>query len=59
MYEPFVTALSEYLLMPLPTWRAGTDARANWRAGSDARGLADWPEKIERSSSRELSPPDR
>jgi len=32
MYEPFVAALSEYLLMPLPAWRAGEPARANWRA---------------------------
>src|SRR3989454_725411 len=32
MYEPFVTALSEYLLMPLPAWRVGAAARENWRA---------------------------
>ena len=32
MYEPFVAALSEYLLMPLPAWGAGDGARANWRA---------------------------
>jgi hypothetical protein len=32
MYEPFVAALSEYLLMPLPAWGAGEGARANWRA---------------------------
>ena len=31
MYEPFVTALSEYLLMPLPAWRAGVAAKENWR----------------------------
>src|SRR2546422_1175791 len=31
MYEPFVTALSEYLLMPLPAWRAGAAAHENWR----------------------------
>src|SRR5207244_10289871 len=36
MYEPFVAALSEYLLMPLPTWRAGADARENWRASAGA-----------------------
>ena len=32
MYEPFVTALSDYLLMPLPAWRAGTADRENWRS---------------------------
>jgi hypothetical protein len=32
MYEPFVTALSEYLLMPLPAWRVGAAAQENWRA---------------------------
>jgi len=36
MYEPFVAALSEYLLMPLPTWRADSDARENWRASAGA-----------------------
>jgi len=36
MYEPFVAALSEYLLMPLPAWRAGADVRVNWRASSGA-----------------------
>jgi len=29
---PFVTTLSEYLLMPLPAWRVGAAARENWRA---------------------------
>lgn len=32
MYEPFVAALSEYLLMPLPAWRAGVGMHENWRA---------------------------
>jgi hypothetical protein len=32
MYEPFVTALSEYLLMPLPAWRVGAATHENWRA---------------------------
>jgi Ion channel len=32
MYEPFVTALSGYLLMPLPAWRVGASAHENWRA---------------------------
>jgi hypothetical protein len=32
MYEPFVAALSEYLMMPLPAWRVGASAHENWRA---------------------------
>src|SRR5262249_45334565 len=32
MSEPFVTALSEYLLMPLPAWRVGASAHENWRS---------------------------
>jgi hypothetical protein len=32
MYEPFVIALSDYLLMPLPAWRAGTADHENWRS---------------------------
>jgi Ion channel len=41
MYEPFVTALSEYLLMPLPAWRVGAAAQENWRASpwGHTRGL--------------------
>ena len=34
MYEPFVTTLSEHLLMPLPAWRAGSVARENWRSSA-------------------------
>ena len=30
MYEPFVAALAEHLLMPLPAWRGG-GSRENWR----------------------------
>ncbi len=30
MYEPYVAALSEYVLMPLPPWRAGD---VPWAAG--------------------------
>ena len=30
MYEPFVAALAEHLLMPLPAWRSG-GSRENWR----------------------------
>ena len=31
MYEPYVAALSRYLIMPLPSWRAGAALRENWR----------------------------
>jgi Ion channel len=31
MYEPYVEALSRYLIMPLPPWRAGAASRENWR----------------------------
>ena len=34
MYEPFVTVLSEYLLMPLPAWRVGVASRENWRSSA-------------------------
>lgn len=41
MYEPFVAALSQHLLMPLPAWRAGGRSRENWRttAWGNARPL--------------------
>src|SRR3989442_1620811 len=41
MYEPFGTALSEYLLMPLPAWRVGAATHENWRASpwGQTRGL--------------------
>jgi hypothetical protein len=32
MYEPYVNALSVYLLMPLPTWVPPEGARDNWQA---------------------------
>ena len=32
MYEPYVHALSEYLLMPLPEWIPPEGARDNWQA---------------------------
>ena len=41
MYEPFVTRLSEHLLMPLPTWRAGAATHENWR--TSPWGSADGP----------------
>lgn len=31
MYEPYVNALSEYLLLPLPAWMPSEDARDAWR----------------------------
>jgi len=31
MYEPYVAALSRYLIMPLPPWRAGAASHENWR----------------------------
>lgn len=31
MYEPYMSALSGYLFMPLPEWRASEGARDNWR----------------------------
>jgi hypothetical protein len=34
MYEPFITALSEYLLMPLPGWRVAGAPRENWRTSA-------------------------
>jgi len=55
MYEPFVAALSEYLLMPLPAWRAGADARVNWRASSAQAARADGADRV----GGELVPPPR
>jgi hypothetical protein len=45
MYEPFVSALSDYLLMPLPAWRVGASARENWRSSAwgQTPGLPDDP----------------
>jgi hypothetical protein len=31
MYEPYVAALSQHLIMPLPPWRAGGTSLGNWR----------------------------
>jgi len=50
MYEPFVSALSDYLLMPLPAWRTGADTRVNWRSSAGGGRAAD---------GREPSPPER
>ena len=30
MYEPYMNALAQFLLMPLPAWRASQGARDNW-----------------------------
>jgi hypothetical protein len=32
MYEPYVTALARYLMMPLPKWVSSEEARDNWDA---------------------------
>jgi hypothetical protein len=34
MYEPYVSALSERLLMPLPSWSGPGPARDNWRTSA-------------------------
>jgi hypothetical protein len=34
MYEPYVIALAEYLVMPLPEWRDAGDGHHNWRASA-------------------------
>lgn len=37
MYEPYVSALSAYLLMPLPPWILGSDAIDNWKTSAWGR----------------------
>jgi predicted membrane protein len=37
MYEPYVCALSEMLLMPLPPWIVGTTAIDNWKTSAWGR----------------------
>jgi len=37
MYEPYVSALSELLLMPLPPWILGKDAIDNWKTSAWGR----------------------
>ena len=34
MYEPYVIALADYLVMPLPEWRAAAGDHHNWRASA-------------------------
>jgi hypothetical protein len=43
MYEPYVNALAEYLLMPMPPWVSATDAFDNWQAGARVKSSADTP----------------
>jgi len=37
MYEPYVAALSEYLVMPLPPWILPEDAIDNWKTSAWGR----------------------
>ncbi|HXQ37483.1 MAG TPA: hypothetical protein VN843_25960 [Anaerolineales bacterium] len=37
MYEPYVAALSEYLVMTLPTWVLSEDAIDNWKTSAWGR----------------------
>jgi hypothetical protein len=37
MYEPYVQALSEYLLMPLPDWQIGGTSADNWQTSAWGR----------------------
>ncbi len=37
MYEPYVFALSEFLMMPLPPWVLGPDAIDNWKTSAWGR----------------------
>src|SRR5216117_782653 len=34
MYEPYVHALSEYLLMPLPSWEVALRSADNWQTSA-------------------------
>jgi len=37
MYEPYVCALSEMLMMPLPPWIVGENAIDNWKTSAWGR----------------------
>jgi hypothetical protein len=37
MYEPYVHALSTYLLMPLPGWQIGSQSSDNWQTSAWGR----------------------
>ncbi|PYM35423.1 MAG: two pore domain potassium channel family protein [Candidatus Rokuibacteriota bacterium] len=39
MYEPYVAALAQHLLMPLPAWRGGAEPNENWRTSAWGRPL--------------------
>src|SRR5438309_963917 len=39
MYEPYVAALAQPLLMPLPAWRASAERHENWRTSAWGRLL--------------------
>lgn len=43
LYEPYVAALSRYLLQPLPAWHYETPRRDNWQATAWDRPLAGPP----------------
>jgi hypothetical protein len=43
MYEPYVNALAEYLLMPLPPWISATDDFDNWQTSVWERSSAGIP----------------
>ena len=43
MYEPYVNALAEYLLMALPPWISATDAYDNWQTSTWERSSAGIP----------------
>jgi hypothetical protein len=43
LYEPYVNALAEYLLMPLPPWISATDAFDNWQTGAWERSSVGIP----------------
>src|SRR2546428_11145814 len=51
MYEPYVPALAQHLLMPLPAWRAGVEPHENWRTTS-------WGRSLRGASSRPVDPHD-
>jgi hypothetical protein len=41
LYAPYLVALSEYLLMPLPDWRPPEKARYNWRTTATSPSVHD------------------
>jgi len=51
MYEPYVAALAQHLLMPLPAWRAGVEPHENWRTSA-------WGRPLGGASSRPVDPHD-